>query len=84
MSAASDVFPVLPHDPKGNIATQFSSKTVAHPYNHRDIDFNRQPCRGQTPAELFSVSKPNMMSLALPVYRTNAGIMDVTASVSQL
>jgi hypothetical protein len=46
------------HDPKGNLATQFSSKTVAHHYHH-DIDFNRQPCREQTTAELFSVSQSN-------------------------
>lgn len=53
-SPASEVFPVLSHNPKGNLATQFSSKTVAHPYHHHDIDFNRQPSRGQTPSE-----KPN-------------------------
>lgn len=53
-SPASEVFPVLSHNPKGNLATQFSFKTVAHPYHHHDIDFNRQPSRGQTPSE-----KPN-------------------------
>ncbi|OQE71179.1 hypothetical protein PENNAL_c0109G04624 [Penicillium nalgiovense] len=58
-SAVSNVFPVLPHDPEGNLAAQFSPNAVAHSYNHHDFNFNRQPCPEQTPAELFSISKPN-------------------------
>ncbi|KAJ5347027.1 uncharacterized protein N7506_000280 [Penicillium brevicompactum] len=52
-SAASDNFSVLPHDPRGDFSTQFSSGAIANRYHHHhnyDIDLNHQLHR--TPATL--------------------------------